>query len=1468
MSTDSKSFLRQVSPWASRIVQSAAESSHRRSRLLCRAEATPGVSGRSRRIRRLVAAAFLGISASLAHATSGGSGTAGDPFQLTSGDWSLAINNAYYTALSDVSIGTSLIIGNGADNVHLVLQTNGVTLEAAASRLTYTDGYTNYVYVTNGAKFQTTTGSINIGFRGTGILTADGGSTVTSGTAGLSIIGYNANANGQVNINTNAAFTTNGSLTLGYDATAQGTLNLDGASATSTIGSTLSIGFNGSGTVTVKNNGLLTTNGSSYVGGGTGGAVAPGTGTVTIDTGGRWVSPGTTNPVVVGYSGAAATATATGTVTVDGSGSYLNDAGDLTVGTSGTGTVTISNSALAAVGGTVSTGVNGAIKLNNGYLAIKSASQISVATLLSTCSLEVYDGSSYVAGSTSNLATKYFDGTNLWSADPLYATFSTLDLTGFTLVYVQLSSAPTVTSPTSASVTASTATLGGNVTSDGGSAVTARGVVYAPTATNTNPQIGGTGVAGATTSGTTGVFVVSATGLTAGTAYTYAAYATNAVGTSYSSTDTFTATAFPVVTAISPSVGSTGGGTTVTITGANFTGATAVTFGATAAAAFTVDSATQITATPPAGAVGAVDITVTTAGGTSATGSADQFTYVAPTLTSNGGGATATVNVAENTASVTTVTATDPDSGQTITYSIIGGADRAKFLIDSSTGALAFAVAPNYEAPASAAGSNNYVVQVQASDGNGGTDTQTITVTVTDLNEAPTVANALADHSLTYGSAFTYTVPASTFADVDVGQTLTCTVSGLPSGVSFDGMTRSFRGTPPVGSYIITVTATDNGTPPLSISDSFHLSVAQADQTIAFTPVDTVTAGQTISLSATATSGLAVTYTLVSGPATLSGGSLTITGMGAVTVRATQAGNANYGAATADLTFAVSSKLSQTITFAALDDRVGSDPLFALSASASSGLPVSFTVVSGPASLDGSNLSLTGAAGTVVIQARQSGNDIYAAAPTVERSFDVTQVVNRIYLGPVLAADQSQIGQLAVMLPPDGSSGYLLVVIPSLQIDLDLSVALAGDGSFVSQSATRNTVGGQLSGNVITGTIAPLGLSFTAPLQTINGPAAALASYYLGDILNSASGTVATIVSASGAALVVAQTDSGAAGGPTTVGADGNFSLQVSGSDGPASVQGGIDAGRTSFSGSISRTGHAKISFAGLSITTARTDRLINLSSRGQVLGGDNIVITGFVITGNSAKSLLLRAIGPGLGQLGVTGWLPTPRLQVYDAQGRRVLAQQGWGDSAELAAAFARLGAFALPAGSADSAVLTTLAPGVYTMHVVSAGPATGIALAEIYDAGVNPQGEYQRLVNISSRGLVGPDAGVLIGGFVITGNSPKQVLVRGAGPALAGQGLTTSLADPAVSVYAADGSLLAENDDWGTPTPLNDTHTAAAAATIASAASTVGAFAFPTGSKDAALIVTLAPGVYTAVVSAKDSATGLALVEIYETP
>jgi uncharacterized protein (DUF1800 family) len=262
-------------------------------------------------------------------------------------------------------------------------------------------------------------------------------------------------------------------------------------------------------------------------------------------------------------------------------------------------------------------------------------------------------------------------------------------------------------------------------------------------------------------------------------------------------------------------------------------------------------------------------------------------------------------------------------------------------------------------------------------------------------------------------------------------------------------------------------------------------------------------------------------------------------------------------------------------------------------------------------------------------------------------------------------------------------------------------------------------------------------------------------------------------------------------------------------------------------------------------------DRLANLSTRAQVGTGANLLISGFVIGGGAPKTILLRAIGPALTAFAVTGPLGDPVLTLFDAHGGLLLTNSGW--SAGDAAAMASVGAFPLPAGSRDAAIVTTLAPGAYTAQVGSTGGQTGVALLEVYDV-TGPA----RLINLSTRAIVGAGSGTLIPGLVIApGSGPRHLLVRAAGPALAAFNVPGPHADPALTVLDAQGLPFATNDNWDT---ANIGHELTTAFTQA------GAFPFAAGSKDAALLVDLSPGSFFIQVSGVGDASGLALVEVYD--
>ena len=276
---------------------------------------------------------------------------------------------------------------------------------------------------------------------------------------------------------------------------------------------------------------------------------------------------------------------------------------------------------------------------------------------------------------------------------------------------------------------------------------------------------------------------------------------------------------------------------------------------------------------------------------------------------------------------------------------------------------------------------------------------------------------------------------------------------------------------------------------------------------------------------------------------------------------------------------------------------------------------------------------------------------------------------------------------------------------------------------------------------------------------------------------------------------------------------------------------------------------------ATITVEPIRPGRLTNLSVRTTAGSGDQTLIVGFFVGGSPDKPMLIRGIGPSLSQFGVTGVLVDPQLQL--ATGSTVLAtNDDWAapggsvTSAALIDAFNRSGAFPLQTTSKDAALLRTMSVGSYTAQITGT-TGTGIALAELYDTAPDAGA---RLSNVSARAQVGTGGGVLIAGFAISGNVPKQVLIRGIGPALSGFSVSGVLANPRLDLYRGT-TFLQSNDDWG------------GGSALATAFSQAGAFTLSNpNSRDAALLVTLPPGIYTAQVSGVNNTTGVALVEVYE--
>ena len=129
------------------------------------------------------------------------------------------------------------------------------------------------------------------------------------------------------------------------------------------------------------------------------------------------------------------------------------------------------------------------------------------------------------------------------------------------------------------------------------------------------------------------------------------------------------------------------------------------------------------------------------------------------------------------------------------------------------------------------------------------------------------------------------------------------------------------------------------------------------------------------------------------------------------------------------------------------------------------------------------------------------------------------------------------------------------------------------------------------------------------------------------------------------------------------------------------------------------------------------SSRLINLSARASVGTGSDILIVGFAIEGDGQETVLIRGVGPGLADFGVSGVLESPQLTLFDSSGNQIAQNSGWGGSGQLSTLFSQVGAFAFDAGSLDDAILVTLPAGSYTAQLSGAGGTTGIALAEIYE-------------------------------------------------------------------------------------------------------------------------------------------------------
>jgi hypothetical protein len=270
---------------------------------------------------------------------------------------------------------------------------------------------------------------------------------------------------------------------------------------------------------------------------------------------------------------------------------------------------------------------------------------------------------------------------------------------------------------------------------------------------------------------------------------------------------------------------------------------------------------------------------------------------------------------------------------------------------------------------------------------------------------------------------------------------------------------------------------------------------------------------------------------------------------------------------------------------------------------------------------------------------------------------------------------------------------------------------------------------------------------------------------------------------------------------------------------------------------------------------------LSNISTRAFVETGDNVMIGGFIVQGTQPKRVIIRAIGPALIPFGIPDPLADPTLELRDRTGALIASNDNWmttiigGIITSDQVAAIRASGFA-PNNLMESAMIVDLPPGNYTAIVRGVNNTTGIGLVDLYDLGAATS---SILGNISTRALVQTGDDVMIGGFIIQGAQPKRVMVRALGPSLTKYGVPNVLADPTLELHNGAGTLIASNDNW-VKTIIGGIITSDQVRDITNSGLAPGQ------STESAMIVTLPPGNYTAIVHGKNIIIGVALVEVYD--
>jgi len=667
---------------------------------------------------------------------------------------------------------------------------------------------------------------------------------------------------------------------------------------------------------------------------------------------------------------------------------------------------------------------------------------------------------------------------------------------------------------------------------------------------------------------------------------------------------------------------------------------------------------------------------------------------------------------------------------------------------------------------------------------------------------------------------FTFVAPTASS-----GLPVTVVVTSGPATVA--GNTVTLTGA--AGTVVLTASQAgdSNHVPAPNAVQSFAVvACALTPQTITFAAVaDRSLCDGAFTVAPTASSGLTVALAVTSGPATVSGNTVTVTNTGTVTLQATQAGNGTYSSALAVSRTFVVTACPQTITFASINNHTACDAPFTIVAPvATSGLPVTL-VVSGPATVSGNTVTLTGTIGTVVITASQAGNSTYAAASNVAQSFVAiscgappipptpppTLTAQTITFAPIInhttcdapftfvapAATSGLPVTLAVSGPATVSGNT--VTLTGAVGTVVMTASQAGNSTY--SAAPSNTqsfaVGACCVAPVILNSpmiaTATLGVPFTFTILASGSPTSYTAfNLPPGLVLNSQTGVISGTPTRATTTFVTLTAVNGTCASP------GIYLMIVTSlvacvppviTNNPLTASGMVG---TPFSFTITASG-SPTSFAAFNLPA------------GLVLDSTTGVISGTPTTNDAAATSVARSV-------------------TTDAENSLKTAR--W------------------------------LGPTFVTLTAIN-GACTSAPVYLVID--VAPAAS-SRITAFSARALSGLGDQSLIVGFAVAGNN-KNLLVRAIGPTLASFGISNVLADPLLTLLGPAG-VIATNDDW----QINSTGQNQSSL-IAATAAQVGTFALPNGSKDSALLATVNNGVYTTSLFRPNGTTGIVLTEIYDT-